>query len=197
MSGKENPLDENSLSEDVDPNIDIDGEEKKEGEASAEEIEALKKKVKEMEEEDAKLRKMQDELESSQDIGANKEDVDSRSIFVGSVDYTTSPEELQQHFHGCGTINRVTILCDKFTGHPKGFAYVEFTEKDSVSNALLLNETLFKGRQLKVLSKRTNVPGLAPKPAFRGYSPMYRGGYYYRPYAPRRGFRSRRASFYR
>jgi prefoldin subunit 5 len=33
------------------------------------EIEALKKKVKEMEEEDEKLRKMQDELESSQDVG--------------------------------------------------------------------------------------------------------------------------------
>lgn len=36
------------------------------------------------------------------------------------VDYSTTPEELQQHFHSCGTINRVTILCDKFTGHPKG-----------------------------------------------------------------------------
>lgn len=36
------------------------------------------------------------------------------------MDYSATPEEIQQHFQACGTINRVTILCDKFTGHPKG-----------------------------------------------------------------------------
>jgi polyadenylate-binding protein 2 len=40
---------------------------------------------------------------------------------VGNVDYSTSPEELQAHFQSCGSINRVTILLDKFTGHPKGY----------------------------------------------------------------------------
>lgn len=36
------------------------------------------------------------------------------------VDYSATPEEIQGHFQSAGTINRVTILCDKFTGHPKG-----------------------------------------------------------------------------
>jgi polyadenylate-binding protein 2 len=36
------------------------------------------------------------------------------------VDYGATPEELQAHFQAVGTINRITILCDKFTGHPKG-----------------------------------------------------------------------------
>lgn len=49
---------------------------------------------------------------------ANKEEVDGRSVFVGSVDYGTAPEELQQIFQQCGTVNRVTILTDKF-GNPK------------------------------------------------------------------------------
>uniref|UniRef100_A0A9I9E7T2 RRM domain-containing protein n=1 Tax=Cucumis melo TaxID=3656 RepID=A0A9I9E7T2_CUCME len=40
------------------------------------------------------------------------------------VDYACTPEEVQQHFQSCGTVNRVTILTDKF-GHPKGFAYVD------------------------------------------------------------------------
>ena len=40
--------------------------------------------------------------------------------YVGQVDYEATPEELRAHFAACGTINRVTILCDKFTGHPKG-----------------------------------------------------------------------------
>lgn len=35
------------------------------------------------------------------------------------VDYHATPEEIQQHFASCGTINRVTILFDKYTG-PKG-----------------------------------------------------------------------------
>lgn len=36
------------------------------------------------------------------------------------VDYGATAEELEAHFHGCGSVNRVTILCDKYTGHPKG-----------------------------------------------------------------------------
>jgi RNA recognition motif-containing protein len=45
---------------------------------------------------------------------------------------------------------RVTILCNKFDGHPKGFAYVEFADKDSVQTAMALDESLFRGRQIKV-----------------------------------------------
>ena len=30
------------------------------------------------------------------------------------------------------------------------FAYIEFTEKDGVDNAVSLDESLFKGRQIKV-----------------------------------------------
>jgi len=39
------------------------------------------------------------------------------------VDYGSTAEELEAHFHGCGAVSRVTILCDKFTGHPKGLAF--------------------------------------------------------------------------
>jgi RNA recognition motif. (a.k.a. RRM, RBD, or RNP domain) len=35
------------------------------------------------------------------------------------------------------------------------FAYIEFSNKESVDNALKLDDTLFKGRQLKVMAKRT------------------------------------------
>ncbi|PQE07593.1 RNP domain-containing protein [Rutstroemia sp. NJR-2017a BBW] len=87
-----------------------------------EEISAMKRRVAEMEEEAAKLREMQASLDQqSNDLREDKEDIDSRSIFVGNVDYSASPEEIQAHFQSCGSINRVTILLDKFTGHPKGF----------------------------------------------------------------------------
>jgi len=126
-----------------------------------EEISAMKKRVAEMEEEAAKLREMQATLDQqSHDLSEDKEDIDSRSIFVGNVDYAASPEEIQAHFQSCGSINRVTILLDKFTGHPKGYAYVEFTEPSLVAQALVLNESVFRGRNLKVVPKRTNVPGM-------------------------------------
>lgn len=80
----------------------------------------MKRRVAEMEEEAAKLREMQATLDQQHHELTDKDDVDSRSIFVGNVDYSASPEEVQAHFQSCGSINRVTILLDKFTGQPKG-----------------------------------------------------------------------------
>lgn len=120
-----------------------------------EEIAAMKKRVQEMEAEAAKLREMQASIDSQSDtLRESKEDIDMRSIFVGNVDYGASPEEIQSHFQSCGSINRVTILLDKFTGHPKGYAYVEFSEPNLVTQALVLNESLFRGRNIKVCPLR-------------------------------------------
>lgn len=119
--------------------------------ADEEEIAAMKKRVEEMEAEAAKLREMQANIDSqANDLRENKEDIDARSIFVGNVDYGASPEEIQSHFQSCGSINRVTILLDKFTGHPKGYAYVEFSEPNLVTPALVLNDSQFRGRSIKV-----------------------------------------------
>ena len=73
----------------------------------------------------------------------------SINYLIFQVDYACTPEEVQQHFQASGTVNRVTILTDKF-GQPKGFAYVEFVEQDAVQQALQLNESELHGRQLKV-----------------------------------------------
>jgi len=128
------------------------------------EIAAMKKRLEDMEAEAAKLREMQTEIDSGNSFAnaahESKEAIDSRSIFVGNVDYGASPEEIQDHFKSCGSINRVTIVLDKFTGHPKGYAYVEFSEPHLVTPALVLNDSIFRGRQLKVTAKRTNLPGM-------------------------------------
>lgn len=162
----------------------------------------MKKRLQEMEEEAAKLREMQAEVEKQMNSGAggesgsgldgdNKEDIDNRSVYIGNVDYSATPEELQAHFASCGTINRVTILCDKFSGHPKGFAYVEFADSSLVANALLMNESLFKGRLIKVQSKRTNLPGISSTNRGRGRGRGgFRGG-------SRGGYRGRGAPYYR
>ena len=138
--------------------LDTQGED----EGDEAEIAAMKKRVQEMEEEAAKLREMQATLDSqTENLRENKEDIDARSIFVGNVDYGASPEEIQAHFQSCGSINRVTILLDKFTGHPKGYAYVEFSEPNLVTQALVLNESVFRNRNIKVRDPiSTKVQGL-------------------------------------
>lgn len=166
----------------------------------------MKRRVAEMEAEAAKLREMQASLDQArQDLSEDKEDIDNRSIFVGNVDYTTSPEELQAHFQSCGSINRVTILLDKFTGQPKGYvfppgfpllffwishlmsgftdkrlfryAYVEFSEPNLVAQALVLNDSFFKGRNIKVEPKRTNIPGMTRGRGRGGFRGGGRGGF--------------------
>lgn len=174
------------------------------------ELEAIKARVREMEEEAEKLKEMQKEVDTQMNLTSpttaspfpsaeEKMDADARSVYVGNVDYGATAEELEQHFHGCGSVNRVTILCDKFTGHPKGFAYVEFADKDSVTTAQALDESLFRGRQIKVSAKRTNRPGISStnrKP--RGFRPRgrFRSPYGGGSYTPRRPSRFRRAAFY-
>ncbi|GAA5847911.1 hypothetical protein JCM3766R1_003183 [Sporobolomyces carnicolor] len=174
--------------------------------AEAAEIAAMKARVAEMEAEAQKLREMTAAAEANTNGAAPEGDVsmsdedreatDQRSVYVGNVDYNATPEEIQQHFASCGTINRVTILFDKFTG-PKGYAYVEFAEPSLVANAVLLNESMFRGRLLKVTPKRTNLPGMSARGRGRGRGRGgYRGGYQghggYSPYSRGRGgFRGR------
>ncbi|KER22535.1 hypothetical protein T265_09400 [Opisthorchis viverrini] len=102
----------------------------------------------------------------------DKAEVDLRSVYVGNVDYGATADELEAHFRACGPINRVTILCNKYTGQPKGFAYIEFDTRDAVEAAMALDESNFRNRALKVLPKRTNVPGMS----MTNRPPYMRGG---------------------
>jgi len=169
----------------------------------AEALEAMKQRVKEMEEEAAKLREMQAQVEKEMNLTSeeDKEAIDQRSIYVGNVDYAATPEDLQNHFQSCGTINRVTILCDKWTGHPKGYAYVEFADPSLVTNAMSLDNSLLRGRAIKVTAKRTNIPGYTRGRGGRGgrgtgWQRGYYGGpsYYGGPTFRSRG-RARRAAY--
>uniref|UniRef100_A0A0E0L9E7 RRM domain-containing protein n=1 Tax=Oryza punctata TaxID=4537 RepID=A0A0E0L9E7_ORYPU len=189
--GQEIPLD----GEDVD--MGAPGDEA----AKMQELDEMKRRLKEMEEEANALREMQTKvakemqgLDPNASSSESKEEMDARSVYVGNVDYACTPEEVQQHFNSCGTVNRVTILTDKF-GQPKGFAYVEFLEVEAVQEAVKLNESELHGRQIKppiwhtdspstsiysnqVAPKRTNVPGMKQPRGGRGF-----GGHpYMRPY---------------
>jgi len=187
----------NNSDEQEDDGINLEGEDI-DGASEDPEVEAIKARVRDMEEEADRLKQMQEEVEKQMSMSAGgtaalsleeKMEVDARSIFVGNVDYSATADDLERHFHGCGSVNRVTILTDKFTGHPKGFAYIEFADKESVTTAQALDESLFKGRQIKVTPKRTNRPGLSATGRSRGFGRGrgFRGGF--TPRGFRGGFR--------
>lgn len=140
------------------------------------EIAEMERRLQELSEEQEKVEKMQSDVERQ--LSGVSGSIEENSIYIGQVDYEATVEELKAHFAACGTIHRVTILCDKFTGKPKGFAYIEFVDKASVENALKLDDTPFKGRNLKVLPKRHNEPrflrGRGGRSGHRGRG--FRGG---------------------
>jgi polyadenylate-binding protein 2 len=178
----------------------------------------IQERLKKIEEEAQKIRDMQSEMDrqfstSSVSVTSTqsqqppvhlsleeKAELDARSVYVGNVEYAATPDQLEEHFRGCGPIERVTILSDKFSGHPKGFAYIQFTEIEGMQNALALDESLFLGRQIKVGMKRTNKPGFSStnrpprgrgirgRGAGRGGFGGFRGGPRGRGAPRRRGF---------
>ncbi len=58
----------------------------------------------------------------------------------------------------CGGVKRVSLLIDKYTGLPKGYAVVEFLTADAKNRSLNLNGTLLNDRLIRVEDKRKKVP---------------------------------------
>ncbi|AGO11774.1 AaceriADR001Cp [[Ashbya] aceris (nom. inval.)] len=90
---------------------------------------------------------------------AKQVELDSRSVFVSSITPEATAEMLEEHFKDVGVISRITILYNKKTGEPKGYAYIQFESIDSVEKALQLDGSSFNGNTISVAKKRTNLPG--------------------------------------
>src|ERR1700691_452564 len=84
------------------------------------------------------------------------------NIFVGNLSYQTTKEDLQQAFAQYGGVERVNIVTDRDSGQPRGFAFVEMTERRDAETAIAqLNGQEMNGRALNVNEAR-------PKPAGGG-----------------------------
>lgn len=99
-------------------------------------------------------------------------EADARSVFVGNITPEVTPEVIEGHFSECGEIKRITLLHDKHTGVPKGYAYVQFESPEVQEKALELNGSELKGNKINVYKKRTNLPG------YHRYSQYQRPFYY-------------------
>lgn len=72
-------------------------------------------------------------------------------IYVGNLNYTSTKEQLEEHFSQFGDISEVALPEDKFTGKPRGFAFITFNNASDAQKACdLANGQEFSGRTLKV-----------------------------------------------
>jgi cold-inducible RNA-binding protein len=77
------------------------------------------------------------------------------NIFVGNLSYQTTEAELEAAFGAFGAVERVSIVRDRDTGQPRGFAFVEMTNADQAASAIQgLNGTEMGGRAINVNEAR-------------------------------------------
>jgi cold-inducible RNA-binding protein len=82
------------------------------------------------------------------------------NIFVGNLNYQTTQEELMQAFSQFGAVERVNIITDRDTGQPRGFAFVEMTDRREAENAIAsLNGYTLNGRAMNVNEARPKPQG--------------------------------------
>lgn len=73
------------------------------------------------------------------------------NIYVGNLAYSATEDTIRSLFEEFGQVLSVKLIKDKFTGNPKGFAFVEMGSEDEASAAIdALNGKDFEGRKLKV-----------------------------------------------
>jgi RNA recognition motif-containing protein len=77
-------------------------------------------------------------------------------LYVGNLPYDTDEEELRRLFEGDGrSVSQVSIVTDRDTGRPRGFAFVEMSsQKDAEAAISALNGQEFGGRSLVVNEAR-------------------------------------------
>ena len=82
------------------------------------------------------------------------------NIFVGNLNYQTTQDDLYAAFSQYGAVERVNIVTDRDTGQPRGFAFVEMTERKDADNAISqLNGAELHGRTINVNEARPKPEG--------------------------------------
>jgi len=82
------------------------------------------------------------------------------NIFVGNLSYQTTQQDLEAAFGQFGAVERVNIVTDRDTGQPRGFAFVEMTERRDAETAISqLNGTELNGRAMNVNEARPKPTG--------------------------------------
>ncbi len=75
----------------------------------------------------------------------------SARLFVGNLSLDTTPESLRDTFAPFGQVTDVHVIVDRYSGRPRGFAFVTMASSaQAVAAMQKLNGMLLDGRPLRV-----------------------------------------------
>ena len=79
----------------------------------------------------------------------------ANKLYVGNLSYTTTDAALSELFGAMGEVLSVSLITDRMTGRPKGFAFVEMADASAAQEAInQLNGQEVDGRAIKVAEAR-------------------------------------------
>src|SRR5690242_2834409 len=97
-----------------------------------------------------------------------------KNIFVGNLSFGATEDSVRSLFEAYGAVDRVSIVTDRDTGQPRGFAFVEMADDDAATKAMEgLNGTKMGGRNLNINEARPKES----RPRGGGGGGGGRGGY--------------------
>jgi RNA recognition motif-containing protein len=77
------------------------------------------------------------------------------NIYVGNLAREVSDEQLREAFQKFGVITTLSVIKDKFSGEPRGYAFIEMANKEEGEAAIRgLNGTELGGKALTVNEAR-------------------------------------------
>jgi RNA recognition motif-containing protein len=71
-------------------------------------------------------------------------------LYVGNLPFTATEEAVRALFSKHGTVEKVSLISDRDTGRPRGFAFVEMSNADASRAMQALNGVDFEGRALRI-----------------------------------------------
>ena len=78
-----------------------------------------------------------------------------KSLFVGNLSFSVTEQALRSLMETYGPVERVSIMTDRDTGQPRGFAFVDMTNDADAAQAIgALNGKDLEGRTLSVNEAR-------------------------------------------
>jgi RNA recognition motif-containing protein len=78
-----------------------------------------------------------------------------KNIYVGNLTFDATEDQVRSLFEAYGAVDKVSIITDRDTGQPRGFAFVEMVDDDAAGKAMeAINGTNLGGRNLTVNEAR-------------------------------------------
>ncbi|VFQ95170.1 unnamed protein product [Cuscuta campestris] len=101
------------------------------------------------------------EMLESGDPSLNKDEeaiLESGRLFIRNLPYSTTEDELGEHFSKYGSVSEVHIVVDKEARRSKGFAYILYSLPEDAARALEeLDGSIFQGRLLHVMPAKQKI----------------------------------------